>query len=308
VNKIRSVVGLTLKGFLIGTSDIVPGVSGGTMALVLGIYRDLINAMKSFSWRWLLSLLSLRWKLVVTIPHFHFLIPLVFGIILAIIFFTQIVILSDLINSHANLIFGVFFGLVLGSTFVLFRQIQNIEPRIVGVFIAGFILGTIVTTSTPSSTPEDAWFLFVSGMLAGSAMIMPGVSGAFVLLILGKYSFVLDAIHRFDFLTLGPFAMGVTFALIFVVRLVATMLEKYEEVSMAIISGFLVASLWIIWPFQDRKYETVGEKTFLIQSYPIAPDIDSNFFSVIILMTTAFLLVIKIDKLSNLAKKKKQNN
>ena len=307
MNNIRSAAKLTLKGFLIGTSDIVPGVSGGTMALVLGIYRDLIGAIESFSWRWLLSILTLRWKLIMTIPHFHFLIPLAFGILLALFFFTQVVILADLIISHANLVFGIFFGLVLGSTFILLRQIKNIEPRIIVAFILGLTLGAIVTNATPNTTPEDAWFLFVSGILAGSAMIMPGVSGAFVLLILGKYSLVLDAIHRFDIVTLSPFVLGVAFALIFFVKLVATMLQKYEDVSLAIISGFLVTSLWIIWPFQDRKYEIVGDKAFLIQSYPITPNIDFNLFTVTILIIAAFILVVKINRLSNLQREKNNN-
>ena len=242
-----------LRGFAIGTSDIVPGVSGGTMAVVLGIYRNLVDALKSFNWIWLKAVLSFKWRTALGIPHFQFLIPLSLGAIAAVLFFTQIVILSDLLKIYPTIIYSIFFGLVSGSTIVILREIQVwFWKDIVVPIILGLMIGVLILTAVPKSTPEDSWFLFLSGLIAGSAMITPGISGAFVLIILGKYAFILDALNDFQWRTLLPFGLGVATALMFFVRLISLLLEKYENKALALISGFLGASLFKIWPFQYR--------------------------------------------------------
>lgn len=284
-----------LRGFAIGTSDLIPGISGGTMAIVLGIYRNLVNALKSFNWVWFKAVLSLKWKTALGIPHFKFLIPLFFGAISAVLFFTQVVILSDFLKEYPTIIYSVFFGLVSGSTIVILREIKVwfwkgiIVPTTLGLMIGAFIL-----TAVPNSTPEDSWFLFLSGLLAGSAMITPGISGAFVLIILGKYAFILDALNDFQLRTLLPFGLGIATALIFFVRLISFLLEKYETKALAIISGFLVASLWKMWPFQSRTYEHINAELIMVIQ-PIKPNYDFNFFLCILLMTTCAALVIGIN-------------
>ena len=297
-----------LRGFAIGTSDIIPGVSGGTMAVILGIYRNLVNALKSFNWVWFKAVLFFKWRTILELPHFKFLIPLSLGAIAAVLFFTQIVILSDLLKLYPIIIYSIFFGLVTGSTIVILREIQVwcckdfIIPIVLGLMIGMFIL-----TAVPNSTPEDSWFLFLSGLLAGSAMITPGISGAFVLIILGKYAFILDALNDFQLRTLLPFGLGIATALIFFVRLISLLLEKYETKALAIISGFLVASLWKMWPFQSRTYEHINAELIMVIE-PIKPNYDFNFFLCILLMTTCAALVIGINTKSKMLIQEQKDN
>ena len=297
-----------LRGFAIGTSDLVPGVSGGTMAVVLGIYRTLVNALKSFNWICLKAVFSLKWRTALGIPHFKFLIPLSLGAVGAVLFFTQVVILSDLLKVYPTIIYSMFFGLVSGSTIVMLREIQAWYWRgIIVPIILGLMIGVFILTAVPTSTPEDSWFLFLSGLLAGSAMITPGISGAFVLIILGKYSFVLDALNDFQLLTLMPFGLGVATALIFFVRLISLLLEKYETKALAIITGFLGASLWKMWPFQSRTYEHINAELIMVIE-PIKPNYDFNFFLCILLMTTCAALVIGINTKSKMLIQEQKDN
>lgn len=296
-----------LRGFAIGTSDIVPGVSGGTIAVVLGIYRNLVDALKSFSWAWLKAVLSLKWRAALGLPDFQFLIPLGLGIIAAVLFFTQIVILSDLLKIYPTIIYSIFFGLVSGSTIVILREVQVwFWKDIIVPIILGLMIGLFILTAVPNSTPEDSWFLFLSGLIAGSAMITPGISGAFVLIILGKYTFILDALNDFQWLTLLPFCLGVATALIFFVRLISLLLEKYENKALALISGFLGASLFKMWPFQYRTYEHVNNQLIMVTE-PIKIAYDFKFFLCILLMATCATLVIRVNTKSKIFKQQQAN-
>ena len=171
----------------------------------------------------------------------------------------------------------------------------------------GLMIGVFILTAVPNSTPEDSWFLFLSGLLAGSAMITPGISGAFVLIILGKYAFILDALNDFQLRTLLPFGLGIATALIFFVRLISLLLEKYENKALAIISGFLAASLWKIWPFQSRTYEHINAELIMVIE-PIKPNYDFNFFLCILLMTTCAALVIGINTKSKMLIQQQKDN
>ena len=297
-----------LKGFAIGTSDIIPGVSGGTMAVVLGIYHNLINALKSFNWKWLKAMISFQWRKAFDIPHFPFLLPLSLGAFSALLFFTQIIVLTDLLKTYPSFIYSVFFGLVSGSTIVILRKTQLKYWKDTTIpILTGLIVGFVVLTGVPSSTPDNGWFLYISGLLAGSAMITPGISGAFVLILLGKYEFILEAFSNFELENLTPFVLGIVTALVFFVRLISLLLEKYERKALSLISGFLAASLWKMWPFQSRSYEYISEQLVLV-SEPIQPEYDLNFFCCILLIATCTTLVIKIDNASKNILQEEENN
>ena len=165
---------LVLKGFCVGSADVVPGVSGGTMAFVLGIYPQLINAIKSFDSEWLRMILSLNVKGMINRPDFDFLIPLGIGAVSALLFFTRIVSLPALIHTHPEFIYGLFFGLILGSIVLLLRHMGMylLLKRVMYLFL-GVLSGAFVVTMVPASTPDDSWFIFLCGAIAISAMILP---------------------------------------------------------------------------------------------------------------------------------------
>lgn len=282
-----------------GAADVVPGVSGGTMAFILGIYARLIYAIKSFDTHWLIAVAKLDFHTAFNRPHFAFLVPLGCGIVSAVLFFTHVIPIPKLLHSHAELIYGLFFGLIVGSIVILLREVGSLSLRDVSSILGGVILGGIVVTAVPTQTPDTWWMILGSGAVAICAMILPGISGSFILLILGKYATVLDGLGRFDFSIILPFTVGAALGLIAFTQLLSWLLHKYERVMLLAISGFLIASLWVIWPFQERLYVMVRGKQRLLESIPISPPWDSSTLPAMLFALAGFGLVIAITVLAN---------
>ena len=283
-----------------GAADVVPGVSGGTMAFILGIYTQLIDAIKSFDGNWFKAILQFNIKQVLSRPHFGFLIPLGIGIFSALLFFTRVVSIPELLRSHPEQVYGLFFGLIAGSILLLLRHMQGIKKIYWFFFLAGAAAGFIIFNLVPMTTPNAAWFIFLSGALAICAMILPGISGSFILLILNKYAYIFDAIGYFRFSVLIPFALGAATGLILFSRVLSWLLHHYYRQTIMIIGGILAASLWVIWPFQHRTYEMVGRSEKLVSSTPVIPaDWNETVLVAIIMIITGFVIVTALDKLAN---------
>jgi putative membrane protein len=291
---------LMLKGFCMGTADVIPGVSGGTMAFILGIYEQLLSAIKSFDLIWLKYLLTFNIKAAIQRPHFGFLIPLVFGIASAFLFFTQIIPLPTLLKTHAELIYGLFFGLIIGSIFALLKDSQYIDFKAIFSLIIGIILGGLIVTLVPTQTPDGLWFIFICGMLAIFAMLLPGISGSFILLILHKYDTMLTAISQFDWPLILTFSAGAGISLILFSRFFSWLLKHYHHTTLFVIIGMLIGSLWAIWPFQHRVYETVHNKEILIHSTPYMPTaFDETIMYTVLLCIVGLLIVLGLHILSH---------
>jgi putative membrane protein len=278
-----------------GTADVIPGVSGGTMAFILGIYPRLLAAINSFDLEWLRRLVRLDIKGALSYPDFQLLVPLGLGIFAALMFFTRVIPLPILIITHPEFVYALFFGLILGSIIVLLRQIPEIGLAGALRLGAGFVLGFLVVTLVPTNTPDAVWFVFLSGALAITAMILPGISGSFVLLILGKYAYIFDAIGRLDLLVLLPFGCGAVTGLALFSRFLAWLLRRYHDGTMLVINGVLIASLWVIWPFQERSYIEIRGKPRLVESSPLVPDLfDTTVLAAIGLMLLGISAVLGI--------------
>jgi len=282
-----------------GAADVVPGVSGGTMAFILGIYSDLISAIKSFDSSWLFALLRLDFKTVVSKPHFKFLIPLGIGLGCALIFFTRIVQLPALLLDYPEQIYGLFFGLIVGSVFVLLQDLNELRLSDYLMALIGTVLGLIVFNFVPVQTPETSWFVFLSGALAICAMILPGISGSFILLILNKYAYIFNAIGYFKLSILIPFALGAISGLLLFSRLLSYLLDKYYQRVILFITGLLLASLYVIWPFQERIYTIVRDKPRLTSSTPLVPnELTTEVIVSCALIIGGLLFVLVIKRLS----------
>lgn len=292
--------GLTAaKGFCMGAADVVPGVSGGTMAFILGIYPQLLAAIKSFDLEWLRRLSRLDLRGALTYPHLRFLLPLVAGIACALLFFTRVVPLPLLIHTRPELVYGLFFGLILGSIALLLRHIEHWSAGAFMQLGLGVILGFFLVTLVPMTTPDTPWFVFLSGALAICAMILPGISGSFILLILRKYAYVFDAVGHLDLGVLLPFGLGILTGLALFTRLLTWLLDSWYRATLLAINGLLIASLWVIWPFQDRVYELVGGKQRLIASTPLLPQqIDATTAGAFALMLLGVVMVLAIHRLA----------
>lgn len=261
-----------LKGFCMGSADIIPGVSGGTMALILGIYERLLLAIRSFDRAWLGSMLRLRFGEALARNDLAFLVPLVLGIALALLFFTRVVPLPELIVTRPEMVYGLFFGLILASVIVLMGEVKHYGPRDVLITLAGVLSGFLIVNLVPVQTPDAPWFIFLCGFVAISAMLLPGISGSFILLILGKYAFIIDALGTFDLVVITTFTAGMLAGLVAFSRAIVWLLGRYHRSTLLVIKGILIGSLWIIWPFQERVYETVRGKARLVGSSPVWPD------------------------------------
>jgi len=255
---------LIIKGFLMGSADIVPGVSGGTLALITGIYHRLIYAIKSVDSKVVKHLFKLRFNKVFEYFHWKFLLLLFSGIILAIIFFTRIVPLQVYMFTHPELVYGLFFGLILGSVFLLIAELDQKDRNIKALFplLIGSAIGFWVVTLVPAETPVTFWYVFASGAIAICAMILPGISGSYILLIFRKYDYVLSQLGAIGsaetvqaMINLLPFVIGAATGLILFSRALSWLLNRYYSITLLILIGFLIGSLYVIWPYQDREYE-----------------------------------------------------
>ena len=291
---------LIIKGFCIVSADFNPGVSGSTIAFILGIYPRLINAIKSFDGKWLSMIFSLNFRSGLQRPDFNFLIPLGVGILSAVFFFTRIIPLPILVQTHSEIIYGLFFGLVLGSIILFLYKLGTILISKYFIFLLfGIFFGVYFISLVPSSTPDDSWFIFICGIVSISAMLLPGVSGSFILLMMKKYAYILNAVGHIELSIITPFIFGVITGLIVFSRLISYILEYFYQQTILFMTGLLIASLYVIWPFQNRFYEIIQNKEIMISSRPQIPELLSEqvFYS-ITMMIFGLLIVIILSRFS----------
>lgn len=261
VTTTKEIPSLFVKGFMMGSADVVPGVSGGTMALILGIYQRLIDAIKSVDTNTLKSLLSLKISDVFKQIHWFFLVVLLSGILSAIMFVTRVIKLPELMFTNPEPVYGLFFGLIVGSVWYVLKGLGKLTVGNVLWIIVGTAIGFRVVTLVPTDTPEAMWFVFLSGSLAITAMILPGISGSFILLILRKYDYILMQFSKLggpetmDALwVLVPFGLGLVIGIVMFSRVLSWLLHHYYAITLCVLVGFMIGSLYVIWPFQDREY------------------------------------------------------
>ncbi len=296
----KRALGVISKGFCMGAADVVPGVSGGTMALILGIYQRLLEAIRSFDLA-LLGKVS-RGQLAASARHVDlaFLLLLLTGIFTALMFFTRVVGLPGLVQTKPELVFGLFFGLITASIVVLLKSLQALRASDIIALALGAVAGLLIVSLVPFSTPETPGFIVLTGALAISALILPGISGSFVLLILRKYAFIFDALGRLDLHVIVPFAIGAVAGLVVFSRILVWLLHHFYQRTLVFIIGVLCGSLWIIWPFQNRTYEIVRHKSRLVASTPLWPhSLDAAALAALALMVLGFGLVLGITALAS---------
>lgn len=259
------------RGMCIGIADLIPGVSGGTIALVLGIYQRLLAAISRIDGELLRMLLQGR--LVESLRRLDvlFVAPVGVGMILALVLFGRIVPVGVLIAEWPEMTFGLFFGLIAASIVSLLFSVDERNLSAYGWLVAGVAVGASTVFIVPASTPDALWFLFLCGILVVTAMLIPGISGAFVLLLLGKYADAVDALSRFDLGFLLPLAAGAVTGAILFARLVGWLLHHYRRRTMLTAIGIIGGSLLTVWPFQEWVYVEVGGKMRLVSSTPYLP-------------------------------------
>lgn len=265
------------SGFAMGTADVVPGVSGGTLAVACGIYERLLTSIASINARSLRALLTFQLREALWIIHYRFLLSLFAGLFTAIIVMVKVVGLPRLLVTQTTLVYSVFFGLVFASVFILGKKLKWTTGR-AAWFALGALLGFLVVTRVPVNTPGGPLFMFGYGTVAISAMLLPGISGSFILLILGQYQRVIGALEsliQMDFSALWivvPFALGCLVGLSAFSRFVAWLLRHHHDPVVAWLCGLLIGSLWRIWPYQHTKAILVRGKMRIVEAAPYMPE------------------------------------
>jgi putative membrane protein len=232
-----------------GSADVVPGVSGGTIAFIAGIYEELIESINNIN---LKALQVLRkegvapfWKHV----NGNFFVVLLSGIAVAIISLAKLI--THLLETQPVLIWSFFFGLVFMSIFFVAKRVKKWDISKAISFLVGAVIAYYITTLPAQPESGALWYIFISGMIAICAMILPGISGSFILLLLGSYAVVLNGIHERNLLLIAVFGVGAITGLLSFSRLLKWMFERFHDITVAILSGFLLGSLNKIWPWKE---------------------------------------------------------
>jgi len=246
---------ISARGFAMGASDIVPGVSGGTMAFILGIYDELINAIHSIDMGFIRKVIALKWREAISNIPWQFLLALGLGIATAVLTLSSG--LHWALETHPILVWSFFFGLIVSSIIVIRNRVQHWSFVNILAVLAAAVGAYILVGLTPSETPHTPPLLFLSGAIAICAMILPGISGAFILVLLGKYSFVLGAVKSFDLLTIMLVGLGAVVGLLSFARLLRWTLKKNHDLVVATLTGFMAGSLRKVWPW--KSFETISE-------------------------------------------------
>jgi putative membrane protein len=287
---------LAIKGFCMGAANVIPGVSGGTMALILGIYEELINAIRSINLKFLRLITLFKIRDALTSVSWTFLLPVGLGILLAT--FSLAEALSWLLDSYPVIVWSFFFGLILSSVFAVSRvvkkwRITTFIAIALGAITAYFLFGLI-----PVSTPDAPWFIFASGFIAICAMILPGISGAYILVLLGKYQYILEALNNKDFETLLILIAGAMVGLISFVQIIGWLLKRCHDLTMAILIGLMLGSLRKIWPWKETLttfIDSQGKEIPALQINILPPSFNSEVGLALLLMLVGILVVLSLD-------------
>ena len=275
---------LFVKGMLMGIAEIIPGVSGGTLAFITGIYTELVDSIKSVNLGSLKLLFKFQFKNFWQQINGNFLLTLFIGMISSILILSRFIIF--LLDNHHFKIWGFFFGLILSSAFIIFKSISNLNTKSYFFLSLGFVVSGYISLVAPSSTPNTYFFIFISGAIAISAMILPGISGSFILVYLSKYEFILSSLNSLEINVLTVFLAGCVTGLVTFSRLLSYLFKNYYDSVVSILVGFLMGSLIKIWPFyQIIEFNQNNEPLY---TNPVLPNSNQTLESIYFLI---FLVV-----------------
>jgi putative membrane protein len=289
-------------GFLMGAADIVPGVSGGTVALILGIYERLVTAISRCNLEFLNLLRSRQWNRAATHVDLRFVVALGCGILTGIVGLASL--MNYLLTQQTSLTFAAFSGMIIASSLLVARRVSRWRLQHIGALMIGILIALrLVTLPALQNPPDTLWYMFVCGMIGITAMILPGISGAFILLLLNRYHEITESIKGLThgeisvsvILSLTVFAAGCVTGLLGFSRILRWLLASHHNGTMAMLCGFMIGSLYKLWPFQrdlTPEIEKFKHKTFT--NY-VPESLDSHVWSAVILSALGIGVVLALD-------------
>ena len=296
-----------------GAADVVPGVSGGTIAFISGIYQELIDTINKVDFSFFASWKKHGFKIAWQQINGSFLLALLSGIAISILTFSKII--THLLATEPIMVWSFFFGLVIASIFFVGKQIDKFSIGSISFFLLGTALSYYITIAEPVASPDSYPYLFLSGFIAIIAMILPGISGAFILLLMGSYAVVIGTINHFRegilslnfqvifqaVLKLGTFAIGAILGLKLFSKVLHWMFDNHRNSTLALLTGFMLGSLNKVWPWKEvisTRIDSHGvEVPFMEKSIlPTAFDGDNQLLVAILLMIAGFLTIFIVEK------------
>jgi putative membrane protein len=304
---------VALKGCAMGMADVIPGVSGGTIAFISGIYDELIGSIRQVGGGALPLLLHGELRAFWQQVHGNFLLSVFGGILLAI--FSLAKGMTYLLAHYPIEVWSFFFGLIVASALMVCGEIKRWNLLTGVMLLVGVALSAWITMASPAQTPETWWFILLSGAIAICAMILPGISGAFILLLLGKYQFILQAVATLQVGVLLLFAVGAIAGLTSFSHLLGWLLAHYRNATVALLTGFMLGSLNKVWPWKEviEVYadshgvtHPLVEQNVLPQTFAINSGNDAALGAAVVCCAAGFLLILGIEWLGH--KMSKTNN
>lgn len=307
---------LFLKGFAMGTANVIPGVSGGTIAFLTGIFERLINALKSFDSQAIKLFFKFRFREFAEHVDLYFLLVLFAGVGSSI--FSVAKLLEYLFQHNAVYVWSFFFGLILASVYYVGKTVEKIDFPSILSFIIGTAVAVGTTIVNPAAENDNFFYLILCGVVAICCMILPGLSGSFILVLMGNYQLVMiKAVSHLDFMVLIPVGIGCVAGLAAFSRFLSWLLSKYGNVTLAAMTGFVLGSLLFIWPWKKPIFQTYpnGHEVFDNQGNPVIagydkflPDFDTSTFIAIALMIAGVVVLCLIEEISARRNKKIEMN
>ena len=308
MEKLTTKLLLSLKGMAMGIAEVIPGVSGGTIALITGIYEELINTIKSIlgpDWirAWRRGGLAAAWREA----NGLFVLFLLAGMAVGVVF--GVFVVSHLLETFPQLLWAFFFGLIIASAIYVGRQVGRWGTTEIVALVIGTALAYWISVANPAQGTESLWYVFLGGTIAISAMILPGISGSFILLLMGLYTYIIptikDALKTFaleNLIVLGVFGIGCLIGLGTFSRVLSWTFKNYRRPTLAILTGFMLGSLNKIWPWRNvLSYRTNsrGEQVPFIEEnvLPVQYDGESMVAGVIICALVGFAVVFLLERL-----------
>ena len=313
MNNLKKYLLTSVKGACMGAADVIPGVSGGTIAFIMGIYDEFVGSIARFDTEAVKMLAKFRirdfWKHI----NGNFLLALFVGIGISVV--TLAGLMQTLLSQFPVQTWAFFFGLIVASSIFILRGIEGWRVQDGISLVLGIGLGVVVCTLSPTQTPDDLWFIFISGAIAICAMILPGISGSFILLILGKYQYIMGCIHELstgvnfsqNLLVIGIFLLGAIVGLLSFSKFLRWLLSRWHKETLLVLAGFIIGSLVKVWPWNNT--EAIVRAQFpLGAEEPVTAEmiaqIDYQIPSAAICAVLGFALVFSVEYASKKLSKK----
>ena len=266
MSKFQELPGLVLRGMAMGAADVVPGVSGGTIAFITGIYGRLLEALRSATPATLKVLkeqgLAACWKKI----DGTFLLCVFGGVLISVMTLAHLI--SYLLAEYPELIWSFFFGLILVSGGHMLRQVRHWSVGSLVLFVSGVVIAWLIGGLTPASLTPTPVMLFFAGSIAICAMILPGISGSFILLLMGLYASVLEAVRSLDLVTLAVFGSGCVLGLLTFSHVLSWLLRRHRDLALALLTGLMIGALGTVWPWKqtlETRVNSAGEQVPFLQ-------------------------------------------